>query len=372
MKFPRSERSLEAATSDEVWRRMNSSPISLEYLPDRAAALDRLEISTREIAPADRFEFWRDQFAALHHVDVEGSRRCGFEASGRYWVLGSVLFGIYQTPARTVTRRKKQIARDDLDHWFIRVVRNGQIHSRSQNGSFTVEPGQITIGTYAQAYEEEHTADEWILAVVPRNAIPHLENQVSESRILRGSPSSLLADFLISLAQRLPRVTHAELSQLGEALHGMISVCITDSEHSGVARSPIGVVREVVERIIARHISSSRLTPTRIAELAGISRSTLYRAFELDGGVAQHISRLRLELVRRDLESSFLDDVPIYRLAERRGLHNVASFNRSFRCHFGLTPSDVRAARQNASRMSSRTEMPTSFVDFLRTIESVS
>ena len=281
MKSPRSERSLKRPHPDEVWRRVNTSPTSLEYSPDRAAALDHLEISTREIAPADRFEFWRDQFAALHDVNVEGSRRYHFEASGRYWMLGSVLFGIYQTPARKVTRTKKQIARDDLDHWFIRVVRNGQIYSRSQNGSFTVEPGQVTIGTYAQAYEEEHTADEWILAIVPRNAIPHLENQVSESRILRGSPSSLLADFLISLAQRLPSVTHAELPQLGEALHGLISVCITNSEHSGVAKGPNGYVREVVERIIARHISSSRLTPTRIAELAGISRSNSLSSFRI-------------------------------------------------------------------------------------------
>lgn len=345
---------------------MNTGPTPQEHPPLPVDALGCLEISTNDIDPAKRFEFWRNEFNALHQVDVEPSRRYGFEAWGRFWMLGSILFGISQTPARTITRTKDQTARDDLHHWFIRVVRKGRIATRSEKSSFVMQPGQIAIGSYADAYEEAHTANEWLVAIVPRKALPHLECEIGDPRILHGAPSALLADFLIALEQRLPQITPAELPQVGAALLGMISVCLAPSEYCGWAKAPIGCVREHVDTIIAKHISSSRLTPARVAELAGISRSTLYRAFETEDGVAQHICRKRLELVRRDLESPLLAGVPIYQVAERRGLHNVASFNRSFRRQFGLTPSDVRAAARDAFPKTSLSPASSHFIDLIR------
>lgn len=47
-------------------------------------------------------------------------------------------------------------------------------------------------------------------------------------------------------------------------------------------------------------------------------------------------------MVYRDLTDPRFWNVRICDLAERHGLHNVASFNRAFKRHFGRTPGDVR------------------------------
>jgi AraC-like DNA-binding protein len=121
------------------------------------------------------------------------------------------------------------------------------------------------------------------------------------------------------------------------------------------------------DKIITANIGSPRLTPDRIAELAGVSRSSLYRTFATRGGISEHILTLRLKLIRQDLESPTLHKVPINRLAEQRGFHNAASFTRTFRRHFGHTPGELRAgalpARDGAT---ARPPDRTRFVDLLR------
>ncbi len=348
---------------------------SEEQSPHSASVLKPVEFSTRGMDPASQFEVWRDHFSAVHQVEVERSCRHSFEATGRHWMLGSILFGVYETPARKVLRTRKQIAQDGLDHWFLRVFRSGRVRSRSENSEFILEPGQLSIGTYAHPYEEDQTADTWLVAIIPRNAILHLRDVIPEPRVLSGAPADCLADFLLSLGQRLPKANSAEMPQLSESLHSVVSACIPTYEKvEGVTTSGRDVLlRERVARIIAMHISSARLTPDRIAELAGVSRSSLYRAFEGRGGVAEYVSRLRLELVRRDLKSANLAEVPIYRIAERRGFYNVASFNRAFRSYFGQSPSEVRVASQHTTvsglKDAPRASVPIHFIDLLRSEE---
>jgi AraC-like DNA-binding protein len=99
-----------------------------------------------------------------------------------------------------------------------------------------------------------------------------------------------------------------------------------------------------VSRIIRENIGSARLDARRICALTGLSRSALYRLFEGESGVAAHVRAIRLGLVMDDLLDPALRDEPISAIAERRGFHCAASFNRTFRRAFGRTPSEARAA----------------------------
>ncbi|NJO84573.1 MAG: helix-turn-helix transcriptional regulator [Blastochloris sp.] len=72
-----------------------------------------------------------------------------------------------------------------------------------------------------------------------------------------------------------------------------------------------------------------------------MSRSSLYRLFEADGGVAAYIQRARLKaahaaLCRQDDKST------IHVVAESVGFTDASSFSRSFRREFGCSPSDLR------------------------------
>ena len=310
---------------------------------------DRVIISTDSVAPSDRFEWWRSEFSSLHKVEVAKDRRQTFKAHGEHWLLGPILIGRYRTPARRVVRTPVDIRRSDADHWVLRVATKGVVLSRGSFGGYRAFPGQVSIGSFAWDYSDDYSVGEWIAAMIPRHVLPALDVWTARPgpRVLTGVKSALLADFLISLVQRLPETKPFEMPAIAEMTRVILTAHLTDDDIASVAATPEVqsiVKRERLDRVIRDNLASARLNPKRICALVGISRSALYRLFEDRGGVAAHLQALRLEQAYANLSDPQLANRTIADLAAGCGLHNASAFTRMFRRRFGCTPSDVRAA----------------------------
>jgi LacI family transcriptional regulator len=88
-----------------------------------------------------------------------------------------------------------------------------------------------------------------------------------------------------------------------------------------------------------------RLTIDELADVVGISRSTLTSLFRenLGRGVAAEIKRLRIERVKRALTGS---DQPIQQIAHEVGFGSPRTLNDAFRSEVGCTPREYRKQRQ--------------------------
>jgi AraC-like DNA-binding protein len=82
--------------------------------------------------------------------------------------------------------------------------------------------------------------------------------------------------------------------------------------------------------------------PELLIRLFHISRATLYRLFEDEGGVAAYILSRRLDRCRAILGASTGRDPSISELAFNHGFVSVAHFSRAFRRRFGIAPRDGR------------------------------
>ena len=298
--------------------------------------------ATDAVSEKERFDYWRASFASVHDVEIEAERRAAFSARGSHWMLGSILFGLYATPARRVVRTAKRCAQDDLDHWVLRVPTAGRIVSRSSSETLVVEPGELLFGTFGRPYDEQQVAGEWIAAMFPRDILPRLGGGAPPPSVLKTVPAQILVDFLRLLPQRLLELNEEDLASIAEATRAMIAACVRSTEFS--LQNEELVLRERINQIVMRHVGSARLDPERLCGLTGLSRAKLYRIFEHRGGVSRHLQRIRLGLARSDLMDPFLASVPIAKLAASRGLHSIASFNRAFRREFGCTPGEMRTA----------------------------
>jgi AraC-like DNA-binding protein len=72
-----------------------------------------------------------------------------------------------------------------------------------------------------------------------------------------------------------------------------------------------------------------------------VSRSTVYRLFELLGGVKHFINGARLERCYGELRGADPRQVKIADVATSWGFTDASSFSRSFRTRFGVPPSQV-------------------------------
>jgi AraC-like DNA-binding protein len=305
-------------------------------------------ISTRDAEPAGRFEIWRDRFSSINDVQAAPDAASAFDAHSAQWRLGPFLFGVNETPARRLERSRRHCARDDLDHWAIRV--SGRSSGVLQTGA-RVEafgPGAVTVTSFAEPYVEDRTAGDWACLIFPRDAFPDITlrlDALASRPFPRTTTSGVLADHILSLAARLPAAAADEAPALADMTRSILAGCLSRIDPSaGLDGADDALRRVAVDRVIRRNLGSARLDVERICALARVSRSALYRLFEGEGGVAAHVRRQRLRLIAEDLRNPDLAGEPIAALAERRGFHCAASFSRSYRDAFGQSPREARNA----------------------------
>jgi AraC-like DNA-binding protein len=152
----------------------------------------------------------------------------------------------------------------------------------------------------------------------------------------------LLASHLIVLANVAAELTLDE----GEAA---ISAALLIAER-GVGRSRPATpaqseavyrtVRRRAAAVIQRRLLDPTLTIQAIADGAGASRSTLFRAFE-PGGVRKHVQDMRLDRARAMLDRRDGRRVTVAEVAFRHGFASAAHFSRLFRARFGHAPTEA-------------------------------
>ncbi|MEL7039958.1 MAG: helix-turn-helix domain-containing protein [Pseudomonadota bacterium] len=92
---------------------------------------------------------------------------------------------------------------------------------------------------------------------------------------------------------------------------------------------------------IEQHLQSPDLTPTHLVRRFGVSRPTLFRMFEEDGGVRTYISRRRLLHAMIDLASNPTLRGQISNVAERWGYSSIPNFHRTIKSVFGVSPGSL-------------------------------
>ncbi len=305
------------------------------------------EISTTGVAQPDRFEWWRAQFRPLNEVQIEPDHRADFRAAARTWRLGPILFTHCDAVARQVVRTPADCSRDGVDDWNIRIGADASVTSRTAGGSLRVRPGLATLGTFGTEYCDSYDAGEWLGVIFPRSIAPSIHADTAGRCVepLTGAPGLALAGYLLSLAKLLPSAAPHDLPRLADMTRAMLVAALSGPRSPNVDPADhLTMVRVRVEQVILANIGSARLDANRIAGLANVSRSTLYRAFEAKGGVAGYVMDMRLDRICGDIGTAGSSRESIAQVAARYGLHNAASFSRAFRRRFGCTPTEFREA----------------------------
>ena len=89
---------------------------------------------------------------------------------------------------------------------------------------------------------------------------------------------------------------------------------------------------------VAAHPEPCRLTIAELIAGTELSRSTLYRALQSEGGVDVFLFGVRLKAAY-DLIAA---GTPLHELPRKCGFCNASHLTRRFKRHFGLTPLDLK------------------------------
>lgn len=217
------------------------------------------EISTTDIAQADRFEWWRAQYRPLNEVQIERDHRADFRAAARTWRLGPVLLTHCDAVARQVVRTSADCRRDGVDDWNVRIAADASVTSRSAGGSLRIRPGLATLGTFRSEYCDSYDAGGWGGVIFPRSIAPSIHPDTAAGCIepLTGAPGLALADYLLSMARLLPSALPHYLPRLADMTRAMLVAALSAPRSPSVDPADrLTLVRARVEQIILANIGS--------------------------------------------------------------------------------------------------------------------
>ena len=309
----------------------------------QGTALRCLHETTRHLPQREQFDAWREANASflLHHSPQ--ARPDSYEAEATTWSFGRLALTRAETPGGAYSRTAECLRRDGLDHWCFSMALHGSRVHRTRDQISLMQPGQIMLDTLAQPFEVARTRSAWIYLYLPRDLLPETSSLTHRSRMLDTQEGRLLGEHMRLLAAELPRMSTAEADRMAEATKAMIALAVASgSPAEEAATGPVAAAQIMRLRALIRaHLGSATFGPARLCRLAGISRSQIYRLFEIHGGVALCIQRERLAAAHRAL-SNPADQRSIAEIAESVGLFDPSSFSRMFRRSYGISPRELR------------------------------
>ncbi|MCK9916174.1 helix-turn-helix domain-containing protein [Microbacteriaceae bacterium K1510] len=267
-------------------------------------------------------------------------------------------------------RTAAHVARGGIDHYHITLCFQGQMRFASGRREITLRPGDVGLIDMAQPNRTWLTGvgeDRSRLAslILPRALLaPRLAHPDSSSAtFLPGHDrrARLLADQFAALWQQ-PET--ADAAAMTEAIvDGMCDVIAEVAGRAADAHGDAGrAERRLLLAAIKQHIDANLYTGTLSADdlcdRFRLSRASLYRLFEADGGLAHYVQDQRLNRALLLLISPAARSKRLIDLAVELQFSGDSTFVRAFRRQFGLTPGEVRDRAEAWSRETSVTEGP--------------
>lgn len=313
-------------------------------------SVPRFEFSTRELPPGDQFAAWRHSFAAMLDFAEPDETSAGFAGTQVVWDLGDLALAQVSTKGLGFAGLAGHIRRNPIDHWLLTLLSEGSSQTTTPSRSFDGGAGSVQVHPLGRAFEGHVTDSEMLLLFVPRDFyrdMAYVLDAAEFSALDRGM-GRLLADYLTSLALRLPTLDVTDVPGLVAATRAMILACFAPSpENLGEAHEPItAAMLERARCFVQAHLFDPYLDAKALRHELGISRSRLYRLFETSGGVMHYIQHRRLLAARAALADP-TDHRRILDIGEEHGFGDGAEFSRAFKREFGCRPSDVREGINN-------------------------
>ena len=253
-----------------------------------------------------------------------------------------------QTPAH--------VARGAMDHFQITLCVEGEMRFSSGRREVTIGPGAICLIDMAQPNRtvlRGGGSRTRLMAIILQRAMlaPRLAHPDSATATLLPSNhphTRLLASHYAALT--LPPEPEAGSAEATiDAIADIVAAAAggTADIAAGVERAERHLYLAVIKRRIADNLETDALTADELCRHFQISRATLYRLFEADGGLSHYVREQRLNLAFRQLISPSAEDTRLIDLAVGMRFSSDSTFIRAFRRKFGLTPGELRELADN-------------------------
>jgi AraC-like DNA-binding protein len=328
-------------------------PLRHGALPVELHPMKFVTISTDDFPESSRLADWREVYARnLAHADIEPLDDRPFRASAKFLTLPDLSVTIDSRSDSRYIFGKEAIARM-ADHVALAIVARGAGHvaqlgrevSSDVGAAVLVSgadpltatlrgDGTCTVLTFPRAALQRFVPDidAALVRPIPRDveALRLLTNYMG---VLRDGDNSLSPDLALVYAGHLRDLAALTLGARGEA------------RELALARGAKAARRKAILDAIDASAHAPNASVAAIARKLGISDRYIRAILQETGKTfSELVLERRLALVWARFNDSQFNGQSISEIAFSAGFSDISYFNRSFRRHFGETPTGVRGS----------------------------
>lgn len=303
-------------------------------------------------ASQNHAEFWSD--VVVHGVlDAEMRAKDSRDFSG---VLASrtvagTRFVSFSSAAHQISRTAQQAGRGHA-HVMVSLQCRGVSHLCQGERQIAVHPGEIAVLDSARAFTIDFPEEvERRLVLLPRHLTESWPLRLQDGpRIVPGDSAAMqIARYSIQrLTSSADDWDQEDCRDVTDALTRLLRAAFrgAPAPEDKAALLRLGMVKAEIDRCLHQ----PHLTPVRMARALGISLRSLHRLFEAEGQTfTRYLFAERLKRARCLIIQQAASSLSLTQIALDCGFADASQFSRSYRNHFGETPSDSRKLARAAS-----------------------
>jgi AraC family transcriptional regulator, positive regulator of tynA and feaB len=242
-------------------------------------------------------------------------------------------------------RARHQLADTEGEFVVVMIIQKGATTVSQRHTAATLTPGDVAAWDSTQ--RNQFTVPESLSKrsmLIPRAALDEVGGRswMRDGVVLdpTAPATRLLTTHLHTLNEVLPELGSAAMRAVRmAALELFVGALRTDSDVCP-AESSRPALRASMERYIEQNLLNGAVTPAAIAAAHWVSIRTVNRVFSATGQTlgevvrARRLARARAEVTDRDRSISVI--------AHRWGFSDTSHFSRTFKAHYGCSPTDYR------------------------------
>lgn len=273
------------------------------------------------------------EMLALHPRNEDGTS---------FWhgfVQGRLAGAKFATGCQLV-QRSKRLALTPNGALAIQHVSSGSIAMDYESRSFVQRPGYISIIDLTRTFKASYQHAVGEIIFVPRELLGFSQSDRIEPALIATDSlqGKMLAEELHRFFKPKDEFGDEHLFDANTLLHVVNSI-LSSQRHPSSDRVEWWRARNALIRAhIEENLGDLSLLPAQICNKFNLSRATLYRMFEVDGGVRRYIQDRRLYAAVWDLAEGGIHRGRLTEVAERWGFSSNANFNRAVKTVFGMPP----------------------------------
>ncbi|MFK7733945.1 MAG: helix-turn-helix domain-containing protein [Pseudomonadales bacterium] len=308
--------------------------------------------STAVCAENERFDYWRDavcdEFVKLECDRVEDSV-FNAELRGGVGVAELAFSEVYSDP-QIVRRSKQLISKSTEADFLISFQLESQGLVRQDGREALLNPGSFALYDSTRPYSLtfEKRFRQFVIQMPNSVLSRHLMNPEQYTAIPISGTSGLgavLGNFVFSLVKELHCLPEAA-EDLSDNLVNMIAMAFSSSvllEERSNASPVQDSLRRRIRHYIDNNLCNPKLNNSAIAHAMGISDRYLHKLFQEENETIHAlITGKRLERAKELLMDEAFAGYTIERIAYSVGFVDSAHFSKTFKKHYGSSPSAFR------------------------------